>query len=75
MNRFAAAHPEDWEAREEAMVDAAHQRADGLREEAPPKSWCVACGDECPAGSRWCSESCRQVEDGPWRDEVPEDAE
>jgi hypothetical protein len=47
MNRFAMHHPEDWEQREEAMVDGIYAEADRVRKERtePPIEvrYCQSC--------------------------------
>lgn len=82
MNRFAAAHPEDWEDR----LDALEERGDRLRDErrdlgadaqqietaSRGETVCKHCLDPIPAGQSWCSDSCRRAEDGLSAEEAPD---
>ena len=52
---------------EAEALQAAHERETQERVELPDdartwRSYCVACGDPCSPGQRWCSRSCYRQE-------------
>jgi hypothetical protein len=59
MNRFAAAHPEDWEDRLEAYTD-------GVYRQAEEKQPCRVCGDVLTRGGRTCKRCEASLEEDKW---------